>query len=76
MSKCYLCDAKAIYTCADPKCDNQICSDHSYRIRHSIKCQDCFLRDRKIGKIKIWGSIGFLLAILVIMIILRSLGIL
>ena len=74
--KCYICEKRAVIRCANPNCDNQACNDHSYRIKHSIKCQDCFIKDRKKGRILIWSTVGVLFILLIVVIILRTQGIL
>ncbi len=71
-----MCDTHAVITCANPKCDNQACNEHSFRIKHAIKCQDCFVKDRIKGRRLIFGTVGILFGLLIVVIILRTQGIL
>ena len=69
--KCYICKSEAVVKCADPKCDNLVCKDHTYKIRHALKCQDCWVKDRKIGLIKKYSLIAGMLIFLIILLAIK-----
>ena len=71
MAKCKECGKSTTIKC--PGCNLHVCSTHSHLINHKVYCADCFLNQRKIGLLKMWGSLFGLIALAIIVLYVSNL---